>query len=155
MSSFIAKKLDINRLYAHNQNMRTAAKTQARPHRVMRRVRQRIERGGERLWRLEDFRHLPFTAVAQALSRLSREGTIERLSKGVYYRTRETSFGKSRPNPVDIQKLASNKRRTVFPSGIAAANLLGFSTQTARRQEVATSALSLPRKLMGNDTVIH
>jgi len=125
------------------------------PGRITGFIRQRIERGGERLWRLEDFRHLPFTAVAQALSRLSREGTIERLSKGVYYRTRETSFGKSRPNPADIQKLASNKRRTVFPSGIAAANLLGFSTQTARRGEVATSGLSLPRKLIGNDTVIH
>src|ERR1700675_4320161 len=91
------------------------------PGRIAGFIRQRIERGGERLWRLEDFRNLPFTAVAQALSRLSREGTIERLSKGVYYRTRETAFGKSRPNPVAIQKLAS-KRRTVFPSGIAAAN---------------------------------
>jgi hypothetical protein len=124
------------------------------PGRITGFIRQRIERGGERLWRLEDFRNLPFTAVAQALSRLSREGTIERLSKGVYYRTRETAFGKSRPNPAAIQKLAS-KKRTVFPSGIAAANLLGFSTQTARRGEVATSGSSLPRKLMGNDTVIH
>ena len=59
-------------------------------------VRQRIERGGERLWRLQDFRDLPFTAVAQALSRLTRKGMIERLSKGVYYRTRDTPFGKSR-----------------------------------------------------------
>lgn len=117
-------------------------------------VRQRIERGGERLWRLEDFRDLPFTAVAQALSRLTRRGVIERLSKGVYYRTRDTAFGKSRPNPAAIQKLAS-RRKTVFPSGIAAANLLGFTTQTARRGEVATSGLSLPRKLIGNDTVIH
>jgi hypothetical protein len=29
------------------------------------------------------------------------------------------------------------------------------TTQTARRSEVATSALSLPRKLIGSDTVIH
>ena len=53
-------------------------------------IRQRIERGGERLWRLDDFRDLPFTAVAQALSRLTRDGAIERLSKGVYYRNRQT-----------------------------------------------------------------
>ena len=51
-------------------------------------VRRRIERAGERLWRLEDFDDLPFSAVAQSLSRLTREGTIERLSKGVYYRAR-------------------------------------------------------------------
>jgi hypothetical protein len=117
-------------------------------------VRQRIERRGERLWRLEDFRDLSFEAVAQALSRLTREGVLERLSKGVYYRTRETTFGKSRPNPVSIRKLAS-RTKSVFPAGIAAANLLGFTTQTARRSEVATSALSLPRKLVGSETVIH
>lgn len=117
-------------------------------------VRRRIERGGERLWRLEDFRDLPFDAVAQALSRLTREGVVERLSKGVYYRTRDTALGKSRPNPAMIRKLAS-RNKTVFPAGIAAANLLGFTTQTARRSEVATSALSLPRKLVGSETVIH
>jgi hypothetical protein len=117
-------------------------------------VRQRIERGGERLWQLEDFRDLSFTAVAQAFSRLKRDGTLERLSKGVYYRTRDTAFGKSRPNPATIQKLAA-KRKAVFPAGIAAASLLGFTTQTAKRGEIATSALSLPRKLVGSETVIH
>lgn len=122
--------------------------------RIMASVRQQIERGGERLWKLEDFRDLPFEAVAQALSRLTRQGPLERLSKGVYYSTRDTAFGKSRPNPAAIQKLAS-RRRGVFPSGIAAANMLGFTTQTARRTEISTSANSLPRKLVGSDTVIH
>lgn len=114
----------------------------------------KIERGGERLWRLQDFADLPYTAVAQALSRLTRDGKLERLSKGVYYRPRETAFGKSRPNPTQIQKLAE-QRKTVFPSGIAAASMLGFSTQTSRRSEVATSSLSLPRKLLGADALIH
>ena len=117
-------------------------------------IRQRIDRGGERLWRLEDFRDLSFEAAAQALSRLTRNGTLDRLSKGIYYRTRETAFGKSRPNPTAIQNLAS-RHKTIFPSGIAAANLLGFSTQTAQRREVATCSLSLPRKLIGDDTIIH
>src|SRR5947208_2344248 len=107
MSSFIAKKLDIYCLKSHIQNMQTAPKSPARSHRVTKLVRQRIERGGERLWRFEDFRDLPFMAVAQALSRLARDETIERLSKGVYYRTRETTFGKSRPNPAAIRQLAS------------------------------------------------
>jgi hypothetical protein len=114
----------------------------------------RIEGGGERLWRLEDFRDLPSAAVAQSLSRLTQRGKIERLSKGVYYRARKTAFGKSRPNPAQIQQLAT-KHGTVFPSGIAAANLLGFTTQNAARSEVATTALSLPRKLVGTDTVVH
>jgi hypothetical protein len=117
-------------------------------------VRSRIENGGERVWRFDDFRDLPPAAIAQALSRLTHKGAIERLSKGVYYRSRTTTLGKSLPNPAAMRKLAS-KDKTVFPSGISAANLLGFTTQTARRGEVATSALSLPRKLLGPDTVIH
>src|SRR6266436_5205134 len=154
MSSFFAKKLDM--LFEQTQTLTVKRHpTQTRRYgRVMAVIRRRIEAEGERLWRLEDFADLPFSAVAQALSRLTRDGRLERLSKGVYYRTRQTAFGKSRPNPAAIQKLAS-RRKSVFPSGIAAANLLGFTTQTAGRRELSTSALSLPRKLVGSDTVIH
>jgi len=117
-------------------------------------IRSRIEGGGERLWRLQDFGDLSFTATAQALSRLAKTGAIERLSKGIYYRARDTAFGPSRPNPAAIQNLAA-KRNTFFPAGLAAANLLGFTTQTARRTELATTASSLPRKLFGDDIRIH
>jgi len=153
MSSFSAIKLDTREPPADTLAMASALKS-VPPKAIAASVRQRIERGGERLWRLEDFRDLPFDAVAQSLSRLTRQGWIERLSKGVYFRSRETAFGKSRPNPAVIQKLAK-RTRSVFPAGTAAANLLGFSTQSARRGEVATSGLSLPRKLVGADTVIH
>ena len=117
-------------------------------------IRRRIERGGERLWRLDDFSDLPISAVAQTLSRLTRLGTLRRVSKGVYYHGRETAFGPSLPNPAAIRKLAS-RGNAVFPSGIAAANLLGFTTQTAARGEVATRGFRLPRKLLGHDTVVH
>lgn len=117
-------------------------------------IRLQIERGGERLWRLDDFRDYPISAVAQTLSRLTRNGTLERLSKGVYYRSRLTALGPSRPSPTAIKKLAE-KTKAIFPSGPAAANLLGFTTQTSRRSEVATSSLSLPRKLVGTETRVH
>jgi hypothetical protein len=117
-------------------------------------VLQRIERGGERLWQFEHFDDLPRSAVAKALSRLTTAGTIERLSKGIYYRARRTVFGKSRPNPAALRDLAS-QRKPIFPAGLAAANLLGFTTQNAGRSEIATSAHSLPRKLVGDATLIH
>ena len=82
--------------------MRTGT-TSAAPRRIAKMIRQRIERGGERLWRLEDFEGLPSMAVAQALSRLTRQGVIERLSKGTYYRSRQTTFGKSRPKKKNIK----------------------------------------------------
>lgn len=117
-------------------------------------IRRRIEQAGDRLWRFEDFPNAPVSAVAQALSRLARQGELRRLSKGVYYRGRQTALGRSLPNPASIRKLAA-ARKTVFPAGVAAANLLGFTTQAAGRSEIATSALSLPRKLVGDDTVIY
>ena len=45
--------------------------------------------------------------------------------------------------------------KRVFPAGIAAANLLGLSTQNPRGPEVATNRLSLPRKLIGGNVIIH
>jgi hypothetical protein len=134
--------------------MKARTASQPNSRQITRLVRERIEQGGERLWRLEDFGNLPFMAVAQALSRLTKEGTLRRLSKGTYYRPRQTAFGQSRPNPTAIQELAARKK-PLFPSGVAAASLLGFSTQTARYSEVATNASSLPRKLVGGDVVIH
>ena len=118
-------------------------------------VRQQIEKGGERLWRLDDFPGAPASAVAQALSRLARTGQLERLSKGVYYRPRETALGQSQPNPAAIHRLAATRDKSVFPAGISAASLLGFTTQSAARLEVATSGYRLPRKLLGSDTVVH
>lgn len=117
-------------------------------------VRQRIEAGGERAWRLADFSGLPFSAVAQALSRLARQGVIERLGKGLYYRSRQTAFGPSRPNRTQLRALPL-RHKGVFPSGVAAANLLGFTTQSPARVEVATDGLSLPRQIVGKEAIVH
>src|SRR5438309_11698813 len=98
MSSFIAEKLDRLSRCADTFDMGSRATPSTGSSRVTAFVRQQIERGGERLWRLDDFRNLPFEAVAQALSRLTRQGLLERLSKGLYYSTRQTAFGQTRPN---------------------------------------------------------
>jgi hypothetical protein len=150
MSSFIAIKLDILAAVTHRKKMEKALKTR----KTASSIRLQIERGGERLWRHDDFRDQPFPAVAQTLSRLTRNGTLQRLSKGIYYRPRSTPFGPSRPDPTAINRLAQ-RHKTIFPSGVAAANLLGFTTQTPKRSEVATSSLSLPRKLIGAETRVH
>lgn len=117
-------------------------------------VRRRIDAGGERIWRLTDFSGLSFTAVAQALSRLAREGVVERIGKGLYYCSRQTVFGASRPNVSKLRELPLRHNRA-FPAGLAAANLLGFTTQNPARVELATNGLSLPRLLVGEETIIH
>lgn len=117
-------------------------------------VRRRVKTGGERVWRLADFANMPFMAVAQTLSRLTRQGLLQRLGKGLYYRPRPTAFGPSRPNPAQLRSLPV-RRKGVFPAGIAAANVLGFTTQNPARVEVATDGLSLPRLIVGKEAVIH
>ena len=134
--------------------MVTSRSSPREPLRVTSRIRQRIARGGERLWRYEDFSGAPVVPVAKALSRLAQQGKLERVSKGVYYRSRQTPFGRSLPNPAALRSLAA-ARKTVFPAGIAAANLLGFTTQTPGRAEVATVGFRLPRRLLGGDTIVH
>ena len=132
----------------------TSKSTRPRPATAAAAVRRKVETGGERVWRLADFEGLPFTAVAQSLSRLTREGVLQRLGKGLYYRPRPTAFGPSKPNPAVVRALPV-RRAAVFPSGTAAANLLGFTTQNPARVEVATTGTSLPRLIVGKETVVH
>ena len=117
-------------------------------------IRNRIESGGDRVWRLADFAGMPFMAVAQTLSRLARQGVIQRLGKGLYYRPRHTAFGESRPNTTQIRALPIGRKKT-FPAGVAAANLLGFTTQSPGRIELATNGSSLPRLIVGKEAVVH
>ena len=117
-------------------------------------VRKRVEQGGERLWRLSDFKGLSCAAVARTLSRLSHSAALKRVSKGVYYRARPTAVGMSQPDPAAISNLA-RERNKMFPSGISAANLLGFTTQNPGRTEIATTSQSLPLKLLGPHVRVH
>ena len=122
----------------------TTAQTDSRADRIQRRA-------GVAAGRLR--RHALHGGGA-TLSRLSRQGVIQRLGKGLYYRPRQTAFGPSRPNMAGIRSLAAG-RKSVFPAGIAAANLLGFTTQNAARIELATDSASLPRLFLGQDALVH
>jgi hypothetical protein len=114
-------------------------------------VRERVVAGGERYWKHADFKDLPASAVAMALSRLAREGELQRVGKGVYYRPRPTAFGSSIPaaSAVAPQTL----RTALHPAGLSAANALGLSTQNPPRGEYATPAAGPPRALQG--AVVH
>ncbi len=108
-------------------------------------IRRRVEAGGERFWRYEDFAGLPPAAVAKTLSRLAKEGELDRVSKGVYYRTRPTRFGPSLPAASAVA--ANTLRAALHPAGLTAANALGFTTQNPARLEYATSASDRPSAL--------
>src|SRR2546430_16794763 len=99
MSSFIAEKLDRLSRCADTFDMGRRATPSKGSSRTMAFVRQQIQRGGERLWRLDDFPHLPLEAVAQALSRLTPQGELRPPTESGSFSTRPTALGKQTPNP--------------------------------------------------------
>jgi hypothetical protein len=114
-------------------------------------VRDRVNRGGARYWKHADFNDLPPSAVAMTLSRLSKEGVLQRVGKGVYYRPQATALGPSIPatSGVASQTLSA----PLHAAGLSAANQLGLSTQNPGRPEYATPAPGPPSALKG--AIVH
>jgi hypothetical protein len=148
MSSFLASLLDSIQLEADSPNM--PAKTTTSRN-AAREVRNRVTRGGERFWKHSDFSGLPASAVSQALSRLARGGELQRMHKGLYYRSRPTVLGPSRPSPSAVAEEGSSAR--LDAAGLTAANLLGFSSQSPARPEYASSAQAASRAL--RNALVH
>lgn len=114
-------------------------------------VRARVQRGGERFWHQSDFEGLPPSAVATALSRMARDGTLERVAKGVYYRPQLTSFG---PSIAGASAVAAQTLKTILhPTGLSAANLLGLSIQNPMSPEYAITASGRPSAL--TSAIVH
>jgi hypothetical protein len=110
-------------------------------------IRRRIERGGERFWRVRDFGDLPARTVARALARLAEAGVVRRVRNGLYYHARQTVIGPSVPSPTAMVGLVAPA--ALHPSGLSAANLLGLTTQNPARPELATPAAHPPSMLPG------
>ena len=69
-------------------------------------------------------------AVDQALSRLAREGQLDRICQGIYMRPIETPFGLRSPDLAKaLSALAKLWGATIVLNGGAAANVLGLITQ--------------------------
>ena len=80
-----------------------------------------------------DFSHIaPINTVRQCLSRLEKSQQIVRIMRGVYYRPAYSELLQEyeAPSPHHVaMALARNFGWTIAPSGAAALNMLGLSTQ--------------------------
>ena len=96
-------------------------------------IRKRIEKDGpDKIWTYADFRPLSPLAVAAALSRLFREGTIRRIRKGVYYSPAKTRFGELSPNVASVADAVLKAKGIEWKaSGLPAYNGLGLTTQVS------------------------
>ncbi len=93
-------------------------------------------------------------AVDRALSRIVREGEIERLSRGVFVRPRKSRFvGTVFPDIAEVVRaIAKDNGETVQVHGAEAARRLGLSTQIPTMPVFHTSASSRSIRI-GNATV--
>jgi hypothetical protein len=115
------------------------------PNSAATRVYERVRDGGERYWSLSDFSDLSASAVTHALSRLAAEGALQRVRKGLYYRSKPTAIGASGPSA--SAAIAQTVRAPLHPAGLSAGAALGLSTQNPARPEFATPAAAPPAGL--------
>ena len=104
------------------------------PRDVTKRIRQRIYVHGRGwIFNSKDFQDIAdLVTVRQVLGRLTKQGTIARLRKGVYHFPTISSLlnAPSNPDPDSVVRaIARANGWTVMPTGDTALNLLGLSKQ--------------------------
>lgn len=92
--------------------------------------------------------------VTKLLAIFEKQGLISRISKGVYVKARKTRFGILYPSAFElVTEIAKRDKAVIIPTGVTAANQLGFSTQVPMITSFLTTGSS--RKLaMGKRMVI-
>ena len=90
-------------------------------------------------------------SLAKALSRLTQEGVIARLSRGKYYKPQETAFGKLRPSESTLVEALTmrNNKRIGYITGITVYNRLGLTSQVSNILVIATNKPLPPKTVEG------
>lgn len=84
----------------------------------------------------------PRTAVLRALSRLSKDGLIERVKKGVYSKVKETRFGRVQSTPLEILSKEVTEDENKCFGGLFLFNNLGLTTQVPSVIEILNNKSS-------------
>lgn len=83
----------------------------------------------------------PITNVT--LKRLADSGFIDRFQKGIYYRAKQTIFGKARPSEdlLEAQLLTRRGDDIIgYETGLSLMNKIGLTTLIPKKREIATNA---------------
>lgn len=81
-----------------------------------------------------------FGAAAKAIERLINKGEIKRVSTGMFYKTKHTTFGVLKPNEDELLKpyLFENGKRIAYITGTSLYNRLGLTTQIPKTIKIAS-----------------
>lgn len=123
--------------------------------RIMKRIR-----GKGRGWVFTPRHFLDFGsrgAVDMAISRLVQSNAIRRIGRGLYdYPRLHDTLGALSPDPASIaDAVAAQSGDRLAPSGAAAANRLGLSTQVPARASYATTGRSRVKKAAGRSLTLR
>ena len=94
-------------------------------------------------------------AVDQALSRLTKNGKLLRVSRGTYVLPVSSRFGTRAPAPeMVVEALATQSGDVVTPHGASAANALGLTQQVPIREVYLTSGRTQRLKLGRSEVMV-
>lgn len=92
--------------------------------------------------------------VDKVLSRLSSQGIIRRLDRGVYdFPKQHPALGALSPDTDSLARVAAKSKDRIFVSGASAANILGLSTQVPAKVAYMTNGRSRTKKVAGRTIV--
>jgi len=96
-------------------------------------------------------------AVDMALSRLAKAGDVRRVGRGIYdYPRQHDKLGALSPDPDALAAaLATQSGDSLAPSGAAAANSLGLSTQVPAKASYATNGRSRINRAGGRSLTLR
>ena len=80
------------------------------------------------------------SAAAKAIERLIEKETIKRISKGVFYKPKQSVFGELKPNEIELLKpyLFQNGKRVAYVTGTSLYNRMGLTTQIPKTVKIAS-----------------
>ncbi len=98
-----------------------------------------------------------YTSAAKVLERLQKTGFIKKVSKGIFYKPKQTVFGELMPDYSEQLRpyLFENGKRIAYETGTSLYRRLGLTTQMAFRIKIASRGkrISVNRKSLIADGV--
>lgn len=81
-----------------------------------------------------------YVTTAKALERLQKEGLIKKMSKGVFYKPKQTVFGELKPDYTEMLRpyLFEKGKRVAYETGYSLYNRLKLTIQVAFRIKIAS-----------------
>jgi len=115
-----------------------------KPDTIKQRIEEHIKHGHKNsIYMLTDFTDLGnYSGVKEAVSKLTVEGKLLRVKRGIYESPYYSSFLQEEveASPLDVaKKIARKNRWTIAPSGNTALNALGLSTQVPAEYHFVSS----------------